>query len=151
MGTLRIEELSATTVVAANTLTLKKGQEQFIAPASYAVAEAYFSPGTEWPRVVIDGDTVVGFIRGHFDEASSQPYFKSCLWRLHIAADSQGKGVGTFAVNALAEEAKSRGFDAITVLWDEGDEGPGDFFTKMGFAEIGRTPYGEVIGEKKLG
>src|SRR6478609_7145294 len=40
MAKLRLEELSARTVVAANALTLKPGQEQFVAPVSYSAAAA---------------------------------------------------------------------------------------------------------------
>ncbi|AWR22092.1 MULTISPECIES: GNAT family N-acetyltransferase [Aurantimicrobium] len=150
MGTYRLEELSATTIVAANSLTLKPGQEQFVAPTSYALAESYFNPSTEWPRVVLDGDNVVGFIRGHFDPESDQHEFKSCIWRIVVAADAQGKGVGRFAIEALAQEAKSRGYTTLTVLWEAGDNGPGDFFHRIGFTDIGTTRYGEIIGEMTL-
>jgi diamine N-acetyltransferase len=150
MGNLKLEELSAKTIVAANTLTLKPGQEAFVAPTSYAIAESYFNPVTEWPRVVLEGDDVVGFIRGHFDPESDQPEFRSCIWRITVAANQQGKGVGRFAVLALAEEAKSRGYSELTVLFDEGAAGPGEFFHKLGFVDIGYTRYGEVISELKL-
>ncbi len=150
MGNLKLEELSAKTIVAANTLTLKPGQEAFVAPTSYAIAESYFNPVTEWPRVVLDGDEVVGFIRGHFDPESNQPEFRSCIWRITVAANQQGKGVGRFAVLALAEEAKSRGYSELTVLFDEGAAGPGEFFHKLGFVDTGYTRYGEVISELKL-
>lgn len=150
MGELRLEELSATTIVAANTLNLKPGQEAFVAPTSYAIAESYFNPATEWPRVVVDGDTVVGFIRGHFDPTTTQPEFQSCIWRITVAADQQGKGVGRFAVLALADEAKSRGHEKLTVLWDAGDDGPGEFFHKLGFVDTGITRYGETISELTL-
>lgn len=150
MGTLRIEELSAKTIMAANNLTLKPGQEAFIAPPSYAVAEAYYSPDTEWPRVVLDDEKVVGFIRGHFDKDASQPEFRSCIWRIHIAAEAQGHGVGRFAVTSLAEEAKSRGFTSLTVMWEPGDEGPGEFFHALGFADRGQSRYGEIIAEMPL-
>lgn len=150
MGTLRIEELSAKTIMAANNLTLKPGQEAFIAPPSYAVAEAYYSPDTEWPRVVLDDEKVVGFIRGHFDKDASQPEFRSCIWRIHIAAEAQGHGVGRFAVTSLAEEAKSRGFTSLTVMWEPGDEGPGEFFHALGFADMGQSRYGEIIAEMPL-
>ena len=150
MSTLRIEELSARTIMAANNLTLKPGQEAFIAPPSYAIAEAYYSPETEWPRVVLDGEKVVGFIRGHFDADASQPEFQSCIWRIHIAAEAQGQGVGRFAVQSLAEEAKSRGFTRLTVMWEPGDEGPGEFFHALGFVDIGQSRYGETIAELAL-
>ena len=150
MGNLTLEELSGRTIVAANNLTLKRGQEAFIAPPSYAIAEAYFAPNTEWPRVVLDGDTVVGFIRGHFDMDSPQPEFQSCIWRIHISAEAQGQGVGRFAVESLAAEASSRGFDQITVLWEPGADSPGEFFHTLGFVDIGETRYGETIAALSL-
>ncbi len=146
MGQLRLEELSAKTIVAANNITLRPGQEQFVTPPSYAIADAYVNPVTSWPRVVLDGDDVVGFIRGNFDPEATQEEFRSCVWRVSVAADNQGKGVGTFAVLALAEEAKSRGFAQITALWEPGDDGPEEFFLHIGFVITGQTQYGENIG-----
>ena len=51
MSELYIEELSADNIVAANTLTLKPGQEAFVAPVSHSISEAYVSQSTSWPRV----------------------------------------------------------------------------------------------------
>jgi len=150
MGELRLEELSASTIVAANGLTLRPGQEQFVTPTSYAIADAYINPLTSWPRVVLDGDEVVGFIRGNFDPENSQPEFRSCVWRVNVAADAQGLGVGKFAIWALAEEARSRGFEQLTVIWEPGEEGPEDFFLRVGFRVIGETQYGESIGALDL-
>jgi diamine N-acetyltransferase len=150
MGELRLEELSAKNIVAANSLTLRPGQEQFVTPPSYAIADAYIDPETSWPRVVVDGDEVVGFIRGNFDPDSSQEEFRSCIWRVTVAADAQGSGVGRFAVWALANEARSRGFDRLTAIWEEGEEGPEQFFLHTGFTVVGETQYGEKIGVLNL-
>ena len=150
MGELRLEELSASTIVAANGLTLRPGQEQFVTPTSYAIADAYINPLTSWPRVVLDGDEVVGFIRGNFDPENSQPEFRSCVWRVNVAADAQAKGIGKFAIWALADEARSRGFEQLTVIWEPGEEGPEDFFLRVGFRVIGETQYGENIGALDL-
>ncbi len=146
MGELRLEELSAKTIVAANNLTLRRGQEQFVTPPSYAIADSFLNPITSWPRVVLDGDRVVGFIRGNFDPEATQEEFRSCVWRVTVAADAQGTGVGKFAVLALAQEAKSRGFDHITALWEPGDDGPEQFFLRVGFTITGETQYGENVG-----
>ena len=146
MGTLRLEDLSATNAVAANNLTLRRGQEQFVIPPTYAIADAYLDPTTSWPRVVLDGDTVVGFIRGNFDPDAAQEEFRSCVWRVHVAADQQGKGVGTFAVLALADEARQRGFTRLTALLEPGEAGPEAFFTNIGFVVEGETQYGEKFG-----
>jgi len=150
MADLRLEELNAGNIVAANTLTLKPGQEQFVAPVSHSIAEAYVNPTTAWPRVVLEDDEVVGFIMGNFDPESEQPEFRSCIWRINIAAEAQGHGVGTFAVRALAEEARSRGFDRLTVLWEPGEHGPEAFFLKVGFAPVDETQFGEVLGALSL-
>ncbi|MBA4248198.1 MAG: GNAT family N-acetyltransferase [Microbacterium sp.] len=146
MGTLRLEELSAKTIVAANRLTLRPGQEQFVTPVSYSAADAYVNPTTTWARVVLDDDDVVGFIRGNFDADSPKPEFRSCIWRINVDATAQGRGIGKFAVHALADEARQRGFHTVTVIWETGDDGPGDFFRHIGFVETGDTEYGEKIG-----
>jgi GNAT superfamily N-acetyltransferase len=150
MADLRLEELSAATVVAANSLTLRPGQEQFVTPPSYAIADAIIDPITSWPRVVLDGDTVVGFIRGNFDPDNSLPEFRSCIWRINVAADAQGSGIGKFAVHALAEEARNRGFEQLTCIWEDGDDGPGAFFHRIGFEVVGETQYGEKLGALTL-
>lgn len=146
MAELRLEELSARTIVAANSLTLRRGQEQFVAPPSYALADAGVNPATSWARVVLENDTVVGFIRGNFDPDATQEEFRSCIWRVTVSAEAQGAGVGRFAVWALAEEARQRGFERITAIWEEGEDGPEEFFLHTGFTVVGETKYGEKIG-----
>lgn len=150
MADLRLEELSAKTIVAANNLTLRRGQEQFVTPPSYAIADSFINPVTSWPRVVLDGETVVGFIRGNFDPDATQEEFRSCVWRVTVAADAQGSGVGKFAVLTLAAEAKDRGFTRLTAIWEPGDEGPERFFLRVGFTVVGQTQYGENIGALEL-
>lgn len=146
MTDLRLEELSAATIVAVNTLGLKPGQEQFVTPVSYAAAAAVTPAHTAWQRVVLDGDDVVGFIHGHFDPDAAEEEFRAALWRINVDADAQGAGVGTFAVDALIAEARSRGVSRLTVLWERGEDGPEEFFLHIGFVPVGETPYGEVIG-----
>lgn len=146
MAELRLEELSAKTIVAANSLTLRRGQEQFVMPPSYAIADAALNPTTSWPRVVLEEDRVVGFIRGNFDAEAPEEQFRSCVWRVSVAGDAQGRGVGRFAVHALAEEARSRGFERLTAIWEPGDEGPEQFFLRVGFTIVGQTEYGENLG-----
>jgi diamine N-acetyltransferase len=141
MAELRLEELSAKTIVAANSLTLRRGQEHYVTPPSYAIADAYINPVTTWPRVVLDGDTVVGFIRGNFDPDAEQEELRSCVWRT---------GIGRFAVWALAEEARARGFTRLTAIWEPGEEGPEQFFLRTGFTVVGETQYGEKIGALEL-
>ncbi|MDJ1112845.1 GNAT family N-acetyltransferase [Microbacterium dauci] len=150
MTELRLVELSADTIVAVNTMSLKPGQEQFLAPTSYAVAGAVVNPATAWQRVVLDGDEVVGFVSANFDEDAAQSHFRSVLWRINVDADDQGKGVGRFAVTGLIDEARTRGFDHVNVIYEAGDGGPEAFFRRVGFTPVDETEYGEVVAEIRL-
>ncbi|GAB3121472.1 GNAT family N-acetyltransferase [Glaciibacter psychrotolerans] len=150
MSELRLEELSADNIVAANSLSLKPGQEQFIAPVSYSVAASTINPATAWQRVVLMGDHVVGFIHGNFDPDGENEEFRACIWRINVDAEAQGQGVGKFAAHALAEEARRRGFERITAIWEAGEDGPEAFFHRIGFTDVDETQYGETIGALQL-
>lgn len=150
MSDLQIEELSASNVVAANTLSLKPGQEAFVAPVSHSIAEAYVRQDTTWPRVVVLDGQVVGFVMANFDDEADNDLYRSAILRMNVDADYQRRGVGRFAVQAIVDEARNRGFDRITAVWEEGDLGPGKFFRAMGFVSVGETEYGETIGELRV-
>lgn len=150
MAELRLEELTAQTIAAANSLTLKPGQEAFVNPETYTAAEDQLDPSGSWPRVVMDGDEVVGYIMGAFDPEATQEYLRAALWRVNVSAEAQGRGVGRFAVQAFADEARRRGFDRVTVVWASGEAGPEEFFKAVGFDVIGETPYGENLGALAL-
>jgi diamine N-acetyltransferase len=150
MADLRLEELTAGTISAANSLTLKPGQEAFLQPVTYTQAEQQLDPAGSWPRVIRDGDDVVGYIMGAFDDDNPAEYLRAALWRINVAASAQGRGVGRFAVEAFADEARKRGFTRATVVWASGEGGPGEFFEALGFVVIGQTPYGENLGALEL-
>ncbi|MCU1545346.1 MAG: family N-acetyltransferase [Homoserinimonas sp.] len=151
MGELRLEELSAKNAVAANNLTLKPGQEQFIAPVSYAMAGPFLDPSTNWSRVVVDeSDQVVAFIMANFDPDALDEEFRSCIWRMNVDAETQGRGVGRFAVEQTAAEASRRGFSRLTVIWEPGEDSPEEFFLHVGFVIVGETQYGEKVGALEL-
>jgi len=150
MTELRLVELSAATIVAVNAMSLKPGQEQFLAPTSYAVAAAVINPATAWQRVVLDDNEVVGFVSANFDPEAPQEHFRSVLWRINVDADDQGRGVGRFAVERLLDEARSRGMDHIDVIYEAGEGGPEAFFRRVGFTPVDETEYGEVIAELRL-
>jgi diamine N-acetyltransferase len=147
---MRLEELSASNIVAANSLSLKPGQEQFITPVSYSAETAVMDSEAAWQRVALLEDRVVGFIHGNFDPDNEHEEFRACIWRINVGADAQGKGVGRYLARALAEEARTRGLDRITVMWEPGPEGPEAFFHRIGFSDIGQTQYGDVIGALEL-
>ncbi|MHA7283112.1 GNAT family N-acetyltransferase [Arthrobacter sp. TMS2-4] len=130
-------------------ITLRPEQEAFVAPVVQSIAEAYVTP-TAWPRLVVDGDDVLAFIMGNFDPGNDLDAFRAGIWRLNVAAFAQGRGVGRFAVSALEEEARARGVERISVLWERGEHGPEGFYLKLGFVPTGEELFGEVVAFKDL-
>ncbi|MDY0830262.1 GNAT family N-acetyltransferase [Microbacterium sp. BG28] len=150
MTELRLEELSAATIVAVNNMSLKPGQEQFLAPVSYGVAATVIDPRTSWQRVVLSGEDVVGFVSANFDEHETQEWFRSVLWRINVDADDQGQGIGRFAIESLVNEARERGMDHVDVIYEAGEGGPEAFFRRVGFEPVGETEFGEVVARIAL-
>jgi diamine N-acetyltransferase len=151
VASFRLAELTEDNIDAAIGLELRPGQERFVAPVVRSIAEAYVHP-TAWPRVVVDGDQddqVVGFVMANFDPGNEQDEFRCGIWRLNVAAAAQGLGVGRFAVDAVAREARRRGQNRLTVLWEKGQDGPEGFYLKLGFVPTGEL-FGEVVGAKQI-
>ena len=150
MADLRLEELSATNAVQARSLELRPGQEEFANPATYVAAEPQVDPAKAWSKVIVKDGDVVGMVRAYFDDSYPDEELRSCVWNITVSASAQGEGVGRFALDAIIEEARGRGLNTLTVMWDPAAEGPGEFFTRMGFIDSGDTAYGDRIGRMSL-
>jgi diamine N-acetyltransferase len=150
-SSLQLEAITPENVGAACRLKVRPQQEDFVAPVAWSLAEAYASPEIAWPRLVRDGDDVVGFVMAGFDPQSPVEAFRCGVWRLNIAADRQGRGYGRFAVESVLAEARRRGQDRATVLWIPGEHGPQDFYLKLGFQPTGEVMGDQVVGEIMLG
>lgn len=148
MTTLRLEELNAANIVAANGMTLKRGQEAFL--AANARLEEFVNTQSAWQRVVFDGDEPVAFVMANFDPEVDRDEYRSSILRMYVAGDAQRRGVGSYTVEQVAAEAKRLGFEHLFAVWEEGDLGPGKFFQAVGFEVIGENEYGEHIGRKTL-
>ncbi|SDH25262.1 GNAT family N-acetyltransferase [Agrococcus jejuensis] len=147
--TLRLAELTPDTLGAAVRLPPAVGEPANVAPVVFSIAEAYVTPSA-WPRVVLDGDEVVGFVMASWDPENELEAFRAGVWRLDVAESAQGRGVGRFAVEQVAEEARRRGIERITVLWEPGDDGPEGFYLRLGFVQTGEILFGEVVGALDL-
>jgi diamine N-acetyltransferase len=150
MADLRLEELSATNAVQAKSLELLPGQEEFANPATYVAAEPQVDPSKAWLKVIVRDGEVVGMVRAYFDDSYPDEELRSCVWNITVSASAQGAGVGRFAIDAIIDEARARGNASLTVMWDGAAEGPGEFFTRMGFVDSGASAYGDRIGRMSL-
>jgi len=143
-----LREITQDNLRAVTKVRVADDQRRFVADVVDSLAEAYVAPDVAWPRAVVDGDEVVGFVMGGFDDAPGDWWPDGPLhavWRLNVAADHQGRGIGRFAVEQLVGEARRRGVERLTVFYVDEDGGPGRFYERLGFVKDGRVLGDEVV------
>ncbi|MET9659334.1 GNAT family N-acetyltransferase [Streptomyces sp. NPDC006510] len=155
-SSLRLEKVTPDNVEAACQLKVRPDQDGLVKPVAWSLAQAYATPDIAWPRLIFDGEQLVGFVMAFFDvrfhpDDPNDDRLRSGLWRLNIAADQQGRGYGRFAVGAVCEEIRRRGQTRATVSWVPGEHGPEQFYFKLGFRPTGETSGDQVVGELELG
>jgi diamine N-acetyltransferase len=149
-ASLRLEPVTQANVRAACQLKMRPDQEDLVAPVAWSLADAYTLPEIAWPRLIYDGDQVVGFIMAAFAPEPWDRLFHSYLWRLNIGAGHQGKGYGRFAVESVCAEALRRGQHRLTVSYHPGQHGPEGFYERLGFHPTGDYHEGEAVAERIL-
>lgn len=145
---LRLETITPENVGPACRLRVRPEQEGMVAPVAWSLAEAYAHGEKAWPRVVYDGDQLVGFVMAAIETVS--PPTRCGIWRLNIGADHQGRGYGRFAVEAVCREVLRRGGRRLSVRWVPHEHGPEAFYLRLGFRPTGEIIHGEVEGELLL-
>lgn len=148
MTDIRLVEVTGHNVREACALRVKPEQTGLVAPVADSLAEAHAAGEVAWPRLIYDGDELVGFVMGGFAPPPAPPIFRSCIWRLLVSADHQGKGYGRFAVLGVIDEARRRGYRRLTALWSPAGSGPEQFYLRLGFRRLPDWDgHGEVPGE----
>ncbi len=108
-------------------------QRDFVSSVAESLQQAEMYGGG-WPRLILDDGEAVAFVMGGFGD---QDPFKSGVWKLLVDEKHQRKGYGTFAVGVVAEEARRRGQDSLSVFFHPGPEGPEGFWLRCGFTKTG--------------
>lgn len=150
MSELRLARVTRDNVRAACDLEIRPEQQGTVAPVAVSLASAYTVPDIAWPRLVYDGDRLVGFIMAVFDPDGEAEVYRSFLWRMNIGAGHQGKGYGRFAVDELCAEALRRGQHRLVTSWSQHEHGPEGFYLRLGFRPTGERIDGEVVAERIL-
>jgi SAM-dependent methyltransferase/RimJ/RimL family protein N-acetyltransferase len=141
-----LREIDADNVRAVCDLKLAPGQQIYVAPSAYTLAEAQFYPNA-WVRAIYADDEPVGVL-GLLADTETPRYL---LVRLMIAAQHQDRGYGRAALELLVEH--------VRMLPDSGEletscvPGPGSpigFYRAFGFEDTGRNEEGETILRLKL-
>lgn len=89
--------------------------------------------------VAMDGDQVCGF--GSFGDFRSWPGYRYTVeGTVHIAAETRGKGVGSFLLKALIERAKVAGKHSMIAGVDSENTASLRFLERFGFQRVGLLP-----------
>ncbi|GHJ43781.1 N-acetyltransferase [Catellatospora sp. TT07R-123] len=149
---MRLEQVTPENYEAALALSVRPDQQDLVSPVVKSLAEAYVFPDHAWPRLIFEGDRLVGFLMAFFDFrwGGNPDDLRSGLWRLNIAADTQGRGYGRFAVEAVADEIRARGGSRMFVSWEPREGGPEQFYLKLGFRPTGEQSGGQTVGVLEL-
>ena len=152
-GALRLAPPDADNLEALLDVSVRPDQEYFVGSVAASLAEAYVHPDVAWPRAVVDGVRVVGFVMAFVDnewDDADPSDVRSGLWRLNIEAGQQGRGYGRFAVEATCAHLRERGDEAAYVTYKEGAGSPAGFYAGLGFVPTGEVSEGEIVARLDL-
>lgn len=141
-----LREVTGDTVRAICKLATTEHQQQFVAPNSVSISQAYFAKSA-WFRAIYADDTPVGFAMLD-DQPEKAEYF---LWRFMLDARYQRMGFGRRALLLLIEHVKTRpnATDFYTSV-HQAEGGPQPFYEKMGFVLTGEVDDGEAVLRLRL-
>lgn len=138
-----LREITEETVIAICKLceTLSPAHKKLVATNAQSIAQAHFNKYF-WFRAIYADEVPVGFTM-LYDNPEEPMYF---LWRLMIAGPYQGLGFGKKAVQFLIEYVKSRPrAKELLVSFEDEEESPEKFYTKLGFTRTDQMQDTEVI------
>ncbi len=147
---VRLEQVTEDNLKAVCALRVGPGQGHLVADNLWSLAEAYVHHEHAWPRAIVRDGTIVGFLMLLIDPEhdDGRPFW---LWRLMVAADQQGQGIGSAAVALACDEVRSRGATEIYTSWVPGDGSPAPFYLGLGFEPTGEIDDGEVVARLAFG
>ena len=141
-------------------LRVSKDQQEFVAPNSISLAEAYDTHANGrfvQPFGIWDGDTPVGFAMiGHNSEEYEkmpEAYRHYCLWRFMIDQRYQKRGYGRDALKLLLDYIRSfpDGKDTLwSTSWEPDNKVAAKLYHDFGFIENGEMDGDEIVAVLKL-
>ena len=143
---VRLVEVTTDNERAVSKLATHKTQEEFVAPMLWSFADALFpevvdgAPVVPWMRAVVADDDYVGFaMLALTTEHHPEPF----LWRLLVDRLHQRRGIGTRALDLVADECRKMGDATLLTSWVEGKGSPRPFYVRHGF-----EPTGKIVDEE---
>ena len=130
-------------------LELAPEQQRFIGGSvADALADADRYPeANPWSRAVYLDDRPVGFVMISWNVEPDPPYIIGpwFLWKLAIAQDYQGLGLGGEVVRMVADIVRREGASELVTSYVDEEGGPGPFYRKLGFVPTGERDIEDEI------
>lgn len=128
-------------------LQVAPGQEDFVTPNVYSVAEAAIEPN--WtPLAIHAGEEVVGFAMFGQGETTGRWW----IMRFMIGAGHQGQGYGAAALRGLLDLMVERhGPREIYLGYEPGNTVAAHLYARFGFVPTGEVENGEIIARLDVG
>lgn len=135
-------------------LKVQEGQQNFVAPNLYSIAEAQFGAEYEghWDLfpcgLYADGEPVgfamTGLNPGH-------PRWQAVIMRLMVDEKHQGRGYGREAMRMLLDSFRADALvRAVWLSYAPENEGARKLYVSLGFVETGEILEGEAVAELQL-
>ena len=148
-----LQLVTSDNVEAACAIRLLPHQDAHVESVAESLALAYTLPAKAWPRLVYDGTALVAFVMAFHQvdwPGDTAEVTRSGLWRLNVDAQHQHQGYGRFAVSAVCADLRERGERKCFVTYDAGEDGPENFYLKLGFRPTGEFSGHEVVASFDL-
>jgi diamine N-acetyltransferase len=134
-----LREVDRENVRAICDLQLAEGQDRYVAPAAYTVAESAYEPNPFLRAIYADGQPVgVLFV-------DQEDAVRPRLVRFMVDARHQRAGIGRRAIRLVAEHFTAAGAQELETSYQPGPQEPAGFYALCGFAETGREHGGERV------
>ena len=140
-----LREVTRETLFEVLALEVAPAQRDYVSANAKSIAEAHFEPRA-WFRAIAAGDELVGFAMVHRDREEGEFH----IWRFMVDARHQGSGYGRRAAELLLEEARSDGYDAVTLNVRPGEHSALGFWESLGFEDTGEVQHGQMLMRLKL-
>ena len=159
---IRLEKISGNNFRDILALRVGEGQEDFVAPNSDSLVEAYLAlayRGQAFPFGIYDGDTPVGFCMVGFgadDDWEDAPAIAEGtynLWRFMIDERFQGKGFGRAAMKLVLDFIAGEPCGPAGYCWlsyEPDNTAAKALYASFGFEETGAHDGDEVIAALRL-
>jgi len=121
-------------------LPTEPGDEKFVAPNAFSLAQAAYEPGCE-PFAVMAGDELVGFVMCDRDPKTGDQW----ICRLMVAAGKRRSGHGRAAMEAVLARYRAQGIEGIYVSFVPENRSAQSLYMALGFADTGKVEDGELV------